>query len=449
MENHKGQDSGLGYQPEEYHRFRNHGIRLLVLFSLFYATFYCTRLNLANAGAKMMEELAFTSGQIGILTACLFWGYAAGNLFGGRWTELLGAKRSIVISAMLSILINIIFGFTESVTLMAVLWAANGFVQALSWPAGCAMIANWWPSVHRGFAIGFASAFAGFGQAMATAAVAASFFMLPGIGWRSAFWMPAVLPFVFLLVFILLTRESPKAIGLPDYQEENEAFRESEEEMEALVKSHGKLYPYQYLLSNTHFMIAQLTQMLISIARYGLLTWIPLYFVERFGVNIMDGLVASLALPIGMGIGSLVLPTLTDRIRNRMRVVPAAALISAAAILGFLFLDPRTSGGLLVTEILLFVAGFFVYAISAVLNAVTSDISGRVMAGTGNGIMGFCAYLGAGLQSLVYGLVIHLSSWNMVFVSITVFLVLCAMLAVLPGKNKHISTSGNRDKKRE
>ena len=431
MENHTGQDSGLGYRPEEYRRFRSYGVWLLVLFSLFYATLYCTRLNLANAGAKMMEELSLTSGQIGILTACLFWGYAAGNLFGGRWTELLGAKRSIIISAALSIVINVVFGFTDLFALMAVLWAANGFVQALSWPAGCAMIANWWPSVHRGFAIGFASAFAGFGQAMATAAVALSFLLLPDLGWRGAFWLPAALPFVFLLVFILCTRESPKRAGLPEYREENTELRKNEEAMAALVRTHGKLYPYQYLLRNFRFVLVQLIHIFIGIARYGLLTWIPLYFVERFGVDIMEGLFTSLALPVGMGIGSLVLPTFTDRIPNRMQVVPAAAIISAATVIGFLFLDPRTSAGLLLTEILLFIAGFFVYAIAAVLNTVTSDISGRVLAGTGNGIMGFCGYLGAGLQSLVYGLVIHLSGWNMVFVSITVFLMLCAALALL------------------
>ena len=434
MENHTGQDSGLGYRPEEYRRFRRSGSILLILFSLFYATLYCTRLNLANAGAQLMKELSLSSGQIGVLTACLFWGYATGNLFGGRWTEFLGAKRSIVLSAALSILINIIFGFTGSFMLMAVLWAANGFVQALSWPAGCALIANWWPSEHRGFAIGFASAFAGFGQAMATAAVAFSFMLLPGLGWRSAFWLPAVLPFLFLLVFVLCTRESPKRIGLPEYREENTELRENEEAMAALVRTHGKLYPYVFLLKNLRFLTAQLIHIFIGIARYGLLTWIPLYFVERFGVDIMQGLFTSLALPVGMGIGSLVLPTLTDHIKNRMRVVPAAALISAAAVLGFLFLDPRSSLGLMITEILLFIAGFFVYAIAAVLNAVTSDISGRVLAGTGNGIMGFCGYLGAGLQSLVYGLVIHLSGWNMVFASITAFLVLCAVLAALPKK---------------
>ena len=434
MEKHTGQDSGLGYRPEELRRFRSSGSILLILFSLFYATLYCTRLNLANAGAKLMEELSLTSSQIGVLTACLFWGYAAGNLFGGRWTEYIGAKRSIVLSAALSIIINIIFGFTGSFILMAVLWTANGFVQALSWPAGCALIANWWPSEHRGFAIGFASAFAGFGQALATAAVAVSFLVLPDLGWRGAFWLPAVLPFVFLLVFIFCTREAPKDIGLPEYREENAELRENEEEMAALVRTHGKLYPYVFLLKNLRFLTAQLIHIFIGIARYGLLTWIPLYFVERFGVDIMQGLFTSLALPIGMGIGSLVLPTLTDHIKNRMLVVPAAALISAAAVLGFLFLDPRSAVGLLITEILLFIAGFFVYAIAAVLNAVTSDISGRVLAGTGNGIMGFCGYLGAGLQSLVYGLVIHLSGWNMVFVSITALLVLCAVLAAVPKK---------------
>lgn len=439
------QDHDYGYRPEEYRRFRKYGIRCLVLFSVFYAALYCTRLNLANAGAVMMPELGLTSREIGVLTACLFWGYAGGNLLGGRWTELLGPKRSVILSALLSILINIIFGFTRAFPLMAVLWTLNGVVQALSWPAGCAMIANWWPTSKRGFSIGFASAFAGFGQAMAAASVAAAFLLLPGAGWRSAFWIPAALPFVLLLFFCFFTKEAPEQTGLPAYQEENAELRAQEAEMRRIIRTHGKLYPYRYLLGNFRFTIAQLIQMLIGVARYGLLTWIPMYFVERFGVDIMEGLFTSLALPVGMGIGSLVLPVMTDRMKNRMAVILPSALISACAAAGILFLDPRSPGGLLVTEVLLFFAGFFVYAISAVLNAVTSDLSGRVFAGTGNGIMGFAAYLGAGLQSLVYGFVIHTGGWQMVFVSIAVLLMICASLSVLSGKTgRHAETeNGN------
>ena len=434
MGHHMEQDNALGYRPEEYRRFRRYGLQSLILFSLFYAALYCVRLNLANAGAKLMEMPGITSREIGILTACLFWGYAGGNLLGGRWTELLGAKRSILVSALGSILINLLFSFTGSFVLMAVLWTINGIAQALSWPAGCAMVANWWPSHKRGFAIGFASGFAGFGQALASISVALAFLAFPEWGWRSAFRLPAALPFFLLILFFFWAKESPERAGLMAYREEDPGLRENEAAMEALVRTHGKLYPYRYLLKNFRFVIVQLIHVFIGIARYGLLTWIPLFFVERFGVDIMEGLFTSLALPVGMGIGSLVLPAWTDRMKNRLHVVPPSAILSSAAVILLFFLDPREPLQLIITELLLFTAGFFVYAIATVLNTVTSDISGRVLAGTGNGILGFTGYLGAGLQSLVYGFVIHFSGWRMVFFSIAVLLLLSAGLSVLSGR---------------
>ena len=122
---------------------------MLILYSLFYCALYCTRLNLANAGPQMMAELGFRAADIGVLTATLFWAYAIGMLLGGRLSEMVGPSRFIMLSTVLTILMNVLFGFTNSLPLMAVLWAINGFAQALNWPSGCEILANWWPGKTR------------------------------------------------------------------------------------------------------------------------------------------------------------------------------------------------------------------------------------------------------------------------------------------------------------
>ena len=47
----------FGYAPDDYRRFRNHAWRYLMLFSVLYCFLYCTRLNLSNAGAVIMEPV--------------------------------------------------------------------------------------------------------------------------------------------------------------------------------------------------------------------------------------------------------------------------------------------------------------------------------------------------------------------------------------------------------
>ena len=425
----------FGYAPAEYKKFRKYGWRMLILYSLFYCALYCTRLNLANAGPQMMAELGFRAADIGVLTATLFWAYAIGMLLGGRLSEMVGPSRFIMLSTVLTILMNVLFGFTNSLPLMAVLWAINGFAQALNWPSGCEILANWWPGKTRGFAVGFASAFAGFGQALATVAVALSFLLFPAAGWRAAFWLPAVFPFAFLVLYLLFTRSSPAKIGLREYKEEDPKIAADEAAMQEIVEKNGKLFPYRFLLSNPMFVLVLIIHIFTGIARYGLLTWVPMYFIERFGVDVMEGLFASLALPVGMGIGSLILPTITDHMKNRMVLVPWIAVLSAVTVVGFLFLDPRTAGGLILIEILLFLAGFFVYSIAAILNAITCDYGGRVFSGTANGLLGFTGYLGAGIQSVIYGTIVEKTGWNMVFISIAVLCLLSAGLSMIKKKD--------------
>lgn len=415
----------FGYTPEEYKKFRKYGWRFLILYSVLYSALYCVRLNLANAGPEMISGLGFSTSDIGILTATLFWAYAVGMLIGGRASEVFGATRFIMISVLASVAVNIVFGFTRSLPVMIVLWAINGLAQSLNWPAGGEVLAQWWPGKSRGFAMGFASAFSGFGQAFATLAVALGLSLFPQLGWRSAFFVPAVFPLIFFVIYILFTKSSPEKIGLKAYHEENPEIEKAEEEMREMVRKNGKLYPYRYLLRDGYFVRMLIMHVFCGFSRYGLLTWVPMYFIERFGVDVMEGLFASLALPVGMGIGCLVMPTITDHLKDRMSIVPWSSFAAMICLIVLLFLDPRTAAGFFGIEAMLFIAGFFIYAVSGILNTIAIDAGGRVFNGTANGLVGFTGYMGAGFQSVLYGFIVAHIGWPMLFVSIAAF---CALI---------------------
>ena len=117
-----------GYTAAEYKKFKFNSWLYLLLFSLLYCTHYCTRLNLGNAQVYMTE---FSSEQIGIITSTLFWCYGIGHLINGRLGEIVGVRKFIILSVLLSIAANIVMGFQSSILVMAIT-SSLAFIRSLS-----------------------------------------------------------------------------------------------------------------------------------------------------------------------------------------------------------------------------------------------------------------------------------------------------------------------------
>lgn len=420
----------FGYSEKELGVFRRYAWRYLVLFSCLYCFVYCTRLNLSNAGAVMMRELGWSKADFGLLTGALFWAYGIGQLVNGRLSEIVGPGKFVIGSVVLSVLANVFFSFQSSLLIMAVVWGLNGFFQSMAWTPGVAILTKWWPGKTRGFATGFAHAFSGFGQVAAILAVALAFKVLPDEGWRAAFLVPAAFPFAMLLVYILFCRPSPTQVGLAEYAEDDPKRAAIEKEMRELVLKKGKFYPYRYVLSNGQFLVWVAIAFITGLARYGLVTWIPLYFIDAFQIDVTTGLLGSLSLPVGMGVGTLVVPWLTDRYcpNNRLPAVVSSAVVGALSIGAFLFCNPTQGTQMALVQVLLFVAGFCIYAINGTAWAYATDIGGRVFSGTSSGVLNFAAYMGAAVQSFVYGFLLNHIGWISVFASQAV---LCGTIVAL------------------
>lgn len=416
--------STFGYTPEQYKTFKKNAWKALLGFSVLYCFLYCGRLNLSSAMPLMMEEEGWTAAQLGILSSVFFWTYGIGHLFNGRLGEIVGVNRFIVGSVLLSAIVNIVISFQSSLPVIIVLWGINGYFQSMAWAPGMSLLSKWWPGNSRGFATGMANGFSGFGQAVAMVAVLVSFTVAPSMGWRAAFIFPVVIAAAMTVIYIFMVKANPQAVGLPDYQDSS-SNAEQEKKMADVINGKGKLYPYIYLVKQWKFDIWLLIIAFANIARYGLLTWVPLYFTNSIGVDISEGLMGSLLLPIGMGLGTLVIPTLTDRYckEDRLPAVILCAIVGGAAIVGLLF-----TTNMVAVSVLLFIAGFFLYAINGLVWAFALDVGGRQFAGTASGILDFVAYLGASVQAIVFGFSVEKDNWNMLFATIAA---VCAAMVIL------------------
>ena len=426
----------LGYSDKDYKKFHDHAWKSLIGFSIMYAFIYNGRMNLPIAQALMMEELNWSSRQIGLVSSSLFWAYGFGHLLNGRLGTIFGIKRFIVTGVLLSCLANVLISFSTNIGLIATLWGLNGYFQSMIWSPGMGLLSNWWPKMKRGFATGVATGAAGISQVIAWLCVGAVFTLFPQMGWRAAFNFPLILTLMGGLFFWLISDQNPQNVGLAPYEEDADT-KKKEDAIFNDIKSKNPLYAYKLLFTDWKFILMCFIIAFCSICQYGLITLMPRYYREVLEMDIVKGIFSSVVLPLGMAAGSFITPWISDGIArhkqgSRMPAIIVCSLLSGLTI--FLF---TVNTSQVIGSILLFFAGFFVYSINGVIWAYSTDIGMRAFASIVAGVLSWASYIGAALQAVVFGFILgDTNNWNMVFITIAFFSMVIMILALIVNKKQ-------------
>ncbi|WZL73919.1 MFS transporter [Clostridiaceae bacterium 35-E11] len=414
--------------------FKKYAWFTLLGFSLMYGFVYNGRFNMEWALPQMMKELDWSKSEIGWITSLIYCGYSVGNFVNGRLGEIYGCKRFILAGVLLTIMTNWIVSFSTSIVIIAALWGANGYFQSMIWAPGMSLISKWWPSHQRGFAAGFAHGFSGMAHIILWLSILLTEWIAPSWGWKGIFRIPVTLLLLMASFYWMMSKEQPGDVYLDAYEEQDGEIRQKEKDYYRLVLQKGKLFPYRCLFSQWRFCIWCLISALASIARYGLLTWIPLYYAEQMQLHIRTGIFHVLILPTGMTMGTFLVPWATDKFFGKNRA-PAVIICGAlSALLVFIFPSMTTS---ITVAVSIFWAGFFVYGINGVLWPYAIDVGTRAFAGTAAGILDWSAYMGAAVQAMVFGSILDKTEkWAYVFVSIAILCVLIVILGIIVTEHK-------------
>ena len=137
------------------------------------------------------------------------------------------------------------------------------------------------------------------------------------------------------------------------------------------------------MLSNGRFLVASWAIGFQSIARYGLLFWVPVHFLGSDWKQ-EGGSWISVALPVGMAFGALTSGWLSDRVfRSRRAPVIVLFMGLAAAFSVAMYFIPKEQGTL--GLIVLFLCGFFVFGPQSAFWALCPDLLGLNRSGAGSG----------------------------------------------------------------
>ena len=404
--------------PAAYNRWK---WRVLLAFAGFYLFVYLGRFNFWPAAPIIREDLELTHIQIGIINALLLWGFALGDLVHGRLGEVYGMRLWVMLGACLTTGLNWAASFGTSTLTLALPLFVNGFVNAACWSPGIALISQWWPRRDRGKALGIVMMAAGGAMLLMWLVTG---WVVSEYGWRAAFRFPPLIIAFMGVVFYLATRDRPRDVALPEYVEEDEVSARAESMGAERLRGLG---PYIRLMTDVQFQLACHVKGLENVVRYGLTTWVPLYYFEEAGLDISSMVLVTMALPAGYLVAPLLGGFVSDNLLRSARrpVVMFSCGLSALALVS-IALAPADN--LYLGATLLLVAGFAMSL--SPMGALAVDIAGRHMAGTSSGVLDAHGYLYAGLQAIVFSIVLDVAGapWEVVFLTMAATRVLSGTL---------------------
>ena len=377
--------------------------RTVLLATMFCYLFYYTgRQVFGFAIWSIKDEFGLSLTTLGWVSTALLWCYALGQIPSGYLGDRVGGRIMMSTGAVLSCGLNWIVSLANGFWGLLVPWGMNGLAQSMGWAPGSRVLSNWWPSNERGKTYGRYVFAAGMASVLSYVTSILVLEVLD-LDWRWIFRLPVLLLLMGGVTYYLIVRDRPEQAGFEPHSDSDAPKSKpgNADENEKAWES------YREVLSHGRFLVASWAIGFQSIARYGLLIWVPVHFLGS-GWKQEGGRWISVALPVGMAFGALTSGWLSDRVfRSRRAPVIVLFMGLAAAFSVAMYFIPKEQVTL--GLIVLFLCGFFVYGPQSAFWALCPDLLGVKRTGTGTGLMNFHAYLFAGLGEPFIGWMIESS----------------------------------------
>ena len=331
-------------------RFKARRERNWFLLGTMYACYYLCRHNLGVANKSICDEFGFTRLEFGWIITAAFWAYAIGQFVNGFFCDRIGGKRSMLIGAIGTVTLNMLFGAASFWGILGTFIAIrllDGYMQSMGAPGMIKINTAWFSRPERG---GFAGIF-GFmiqmgqvgiqrylGPALLTGAFLS--FTFQPMHWRYLFWVPSCITAFVAIIMALVVKRTPEEAGFEvvsrdengkiyyEYPDSSQPdLQRAPVEPEEDVTPLPMLTALKTILSHRGVWFCAVAYFCTGFVRYGVLNWF-LRFFEDYGIGPDHGLYLSAALWIAMAavIGSLCAGFASDLFFKGRRAPVAAFL---------------------------------------------------------------------------------------------------------------------------
>jgi sugar phosphate permease len=399
--------------------------QIFIVLWITYGAFYLCRVNFSIAIPGIMKEFGWSKTQLGAIGTALFWAYAAGQFIHGQLVERYSSKHYLFGVILLSALMNLLMGPVAGLGLflMGVIWTLNGFFQAGGWSNCIKTLSQWFPPKARGKRMGYYGACYQVGN---TVSWLLAGYLIANYGWRTGFWVPALIFAVIGFLPLLFLKNRPEEVNLPAielYEQHGEFAGMTVEQIKAKIKPKkekeehaGFRFTLKQTLGNKRVWAISWSFFFVDIIRYGFLLWAPTYLFEVQKAAIDKTAYRVVAIPLFGIAGAIFSGWASDRFFQSRRAPIAALLMGALGFLAIFFYYGVAPGAWLLNFIILGMIGFCVLGTQVILiGAVPMDFGTRKAAGSAAGFIDFFGYIGAGMAGVFSGVLTDAWGWGAAF----------------------------------
>ncbi len=233
--------------------------------------------------------------------------------------------------------------------------------------------------------------------------------------WKWCFWVPACMALAGAIMILLLLRDDPTDVGLPELEGTNLGQYENTKDARARRKFESIM-----VWKNRWVWTFCIANLFVYIVRMGVLDWGPKFLTESRGLSIKDAGWTVAAFEIAGVVGTLFAGWATDRFfKGKGHHTCVVCMLGATLFMTiFRFLPNDTS--LTLTAAVLVGAGFCIYGPQALIGIEISKQATKEASARANGVAGILGYIGSGLSGLLVGYVADIFGWTRVFETIIV-----------------------------
>jgi sugar phosphate permease len=362
-----------------------------------YAGYYICRKDMGTAKGGAISSLA-------VSLACFGAMYAVGQLVGGTLADRIGARRTALAGAGISVLCTILLAWCNQPVLALVLQLGNGFGQGFGWPALLKLFGGWFRRGERDRVLGWWSTSYILGGLLASS-LTAWLTLNTGTGAGAAFH-PAYLvsSSVLLCSALLFFKEThglpaePASIDAPNSGGPSTAN-----------------HPWRELLTNRRIQVISSMYFLLKMTRYTLLFWLPNYLISDLGYRSASANHMASYFELFGFLGPLAAGYAVQRYFSQRRMALGAYMLFALAFI--CLVHPMLAGsGAVGLVISIAMMGILIHGADilmsgmAVLDAVPHELHGRA-----SGFVNAVGSIGQALSPLLITVYVSHLGWTKLF----------------------------------
>lgn len=388
---------------------------------LMYAAYYMCRYNFRFATPGMQAEFGFTTTQIADMVGIWSLTYGTGQLVNGLFCDRIGGKRSMLIGAVGTIIVNLVFGFASfagTFATFSLIWLVNGWFQSFGAPGMVKINAAWFRRTERGTFAGIFGFMIQLGQvsiAKLAPFILGGFtlgvFVLAEGQWRWLFIIPPMFTAAAAIFMAFAAKQTPEDAGYPglieDELDNSEGVTVSLKESFTTIFSHPLIWFYACAYACTGAVRSSSDHLAV------------LYFQDQLGMdmktNIPRVVILTLAaMPLAAVVGSLASGWISDKFFKGQRSPVAmflyfleAVVIGTAAVLLLKNMVGPTPQGIIIGCVILVLISLTANSTHSIVGAAAPmDIGGKKMAGFAAGVIDSFQYYGGAISLFMTGRVL-------------------------------------------